>query len=79
MEFIEGAKTDDDYWVVSMAVVRCLVPFLANRTYGKGQVGVESLDSGGGLALDDIAHLLRPPGWVIECCCQKDTTRPRFR
>ena len=61
MQFIEGAETDDDDWLVPMAVVRCLVPFLAIRTYGKGQVGVESLDSGGGLVLDDIAHLLRPP------------------
>ena len=52
--------------MMMMGFVRCLVPFLAIRTYGRGQVDVESLDSGGGLALDDIAQHLQPPGWVIE-------------
>jgi hypothetical protein len=42
------------------------VPFLAIGTYGKGQVDVESLYRGCGLTLDDVAHLLRPPGCIFE-------------
>ena len=45
-----------------------VVPFLAIETYGMGHVDVESLYRGRGPTLDDIGHLLRPPGYVLECC-----------
>jgi hypothetical protein len=41
-------------------------PFWAIGTCGKGQVGVKSLNRGGGLTLDDVGHLVRPPGCIFE-------------
>jgi hypothetical protein len=65
--FIEGTETVGDEWIVLVAIVHHFEPSWAIRTYGKDQVVEKSLERGGGLTLDDIGHLLRPPGWVIEC------------
>jgi hypothetical protein len=72
VKFVEGAETCDDEWAVSIAVVRCLVPSLAIGTYGKGQVDVESSYGVFGITLDDIAHLVRPPGCIFERCWLED-------
>jgi len=72
VKYIEGTEAVDDEWVVSVAVVRHLGPSLAIGTYEKGWVDEESLYRGGGLTLDDIAHLLRPPGCVLKRCWLKE-------
>jgi hypothetical protein len=63
VKFIKGAKTVDDEWVVSIAVV----PFLSSWTYGKGQIDVENVYRGCGLTLNDVGHLLQAPGCVLKC------------
>jgi hypothetical protein len=62
----EGAETHHGEWVVPFFLFSRFEPFLAIWTYGRVEVDMERLYRGGGLTLDDIAHLLRPPGWVIE-------------
>jgi hypothetical protein len=73
VENFEGAETVEVEWVMSVAVVHHFGPFWAIGT-GKGQIDVEELHRGGGLTLDNIAHLLRPPGWVTERRWWKETS-----
>jgi len=60
---LEGTRCE---WVVPFLLFIRFEPLLAIGTYRKGQVDVKSLYRGCGLTLDDVAHLLRPPGYVLK-------------
>jgi hypothetical protein len=67
VKVFEGTETRHDEWVLLLLWLSSrFEPLLPIGTYGKGQVDAKSLFRGCGLTLDDIAHLLRPPGYVIE-------------
>ena len=60
---LEGTRCE---WVVPFLLFIRFEPLLAIGTYRNGQVDVKSLYRGRGLTLDNVAHLLRPPGCVLE-------------
>jgi hypothetical protein len=62
VKFFEGADTPQLEWVVPFVFFSRLEPYLAIRTYEMGQRVVMSICRGGGLTLDDVGHLVRPPG-----------------
>ena len=69
VKFFEGAETP------FLSLYR-LVPFWATWTNGKEQIDVENLYRGCGLTLDDVGHLLRPPGCVFDGRWLKDIASP---
>jgi hypothetical protein len=66
-KFIERTETNYDKWDVAVFVVFRFEPFWA---VGEGceecQKAVVSTCRGGGLTLEDIGHLVQPPGYVSD-------------
>jgi hypothetical protein len=58
----EGAKIHHDEWVVPFLFLSRFEPFLDGRSH----VDMENIHRGCGLTLEDVSHLLRPPGYVFE-------------
>ncbi len=66
VKVFEGADAHRDESVAPYLFFGHFEPFLTIWICGNDQMDVESVNSGGGLTLGDIGHLLRPPGCVFD-------------
>ncbi len=65
-KFIERAETRHNKWDLAVFVIFRFEPFWAVGNCEMGQKAVVSTCRGGGLTLEDVGHLVRPPGYVSD-------------
>ncbi len=65
-KFIERAETHHNEWDVAIFVIYRFEPFWAVGNCEMGQKAVVSTFRCGGLTLEGVGHLVRPPGYVSD-------------